>query len=170
MSASEELKAKLAGRRVVASISGGKDSAAMSLYLTELGIEHDRVFADTGWEHPATYDYLRGPLTKKIGPIVEVRGELLMEELVRRKGMFPSGKFRFCTQLLKVEPLTAYMAKRIAEGEDLVNAVGIRRAESKARSEMSEYRPRARGPPLRLVVRDRPVRSRRLRRALRARA
>ena len=47
-----------AGRRVIASISGGKDSAAMSLWLTE----HDRVFADTGWEYEATYEYLRGPL------------------------------------------------------------------------------------------------------------
>lgn len=41
---------RIAGRRVVASVSGGKDSGAMSLYLTELGIEHDRVFMDTGWE------------------------------------------------------------------------------------------------------------------------
>lgn len=36
---------------VVCSVSGGKDSAALSLYLTELGIEHRRVFADTGWEN-----------------------------------------------------------------------------------------------------------------------
>lgn len=69
----EELVARINGRRIVASISGGKDSAAMSLYLTELGIEHDRVFCDTGWEHPETYDYLRGPLTQKIGPIIELQ-------------------------------------------------------------------------------------------------
>ena len=28
----------------------------MSLWLTEQGIEHDRVFLDTGWEHADTYD------------------------------------------------------------------------------------------------------------------
>lgn len=78
------------GRRVIASVSGGKDSAAMSLYLTELGIEHERVFCDTGWEHPVTYEYLRGELTAKIGPITEIRGDLLMPDLVRKKGMFPS--------------------------------------------------------------------------------
>ena len=43
---------------VVANVSGGKDSTALSLHLAELGIEHRRVFADTGWEHPDTYAYL----------------------------------------------------------------------------------------------------------------
>jgi hypothetical protein len=52
---------RLNGRRVVASISGGKDSAAMGLWLMEQGIEYDRVFADTGWEHPLTYEYLCDP-------------------------------------------------------------------------------------------------------------
>lgn len=65
----EALLTRLRGRRVIASISGGKDSAAMSLYLHELGIEHERVFLDTGWESPITYEYLRGELPKVIGPI-----------------------------------------------------------------------------------------------------
>ncbi len=42
-----DLTTRIAGRRVVASISGGKDSAAMSLWLTDQGIDHDRVFCDT---------------------------------------------------------------------------------------------------------------------------
>jgi predicted PP-loop superfamily ATPase len=36
---------KLSGRKAILSVSGGKDSAATSLYLRELGIEHVRVFA-----------------------------------------------------------------------------------------------------------------------------
>lgn len=124
------------GRRVVASISGGKDSAAMSLWLTEQGIDHDRVFIDTGWEHPATYDYLRGELTRVIGPITELRGELLMEDLIRKKGMFPSRQQRFCTQQLKVFPTQRYLAS--LDG-DHINAVGIRAGESRARSHMSEW-------------------------------
>ena len=39
----------------VLSYSGGKDSTAMYLLLKELGIPGRVVFADTGWEHPATY-------------------------------------------------------------------------------------------------------------------
>src|SRR3954471_22427545 len=77
---------RLAGRRVVASISGGRDSAAMSLWFTEIGIEHERVFANTGWESDVTYDYLRGPLTDKLGPITEIRGDLDFVQLVEKKG------------------------------------------------------------------------------------
>ena len=118
-----EIKARIDGRIVVASISGGKDSAAMSLYLTELGIEHRRVFMDTGWEHQATYDYLRGPLTDKLGPIEEIRGPLTMVELIKKKGMFPSRRFRFCTTELKVKPMASYLKTM---EEEPVNAVGIR--------------------------------------------
>lgn len=132
-------RARVAGRRVVASISGGRDSAAMSLYLTELGIEHERVFMDTGWEHPATYDYLRGPLTDKVGPVTEISGDLDFAQLVMKKGLFPSRVMRFCTEVLKVVPIQRWLAARADLGEELVNAVGIRRAESRARSTMAEW-------------------------------
>lgn len=135
----DDLKSKLAGRRVVASISGGKDSAALSLWLTEQGIEHDRIFLDTGWENDLTYSYLRGPLTAQIGPILELRSSLLMEDLIRKKGMFPSRVRRFCTQELKVKPMQEYLKARIDAGDDVINAVGIRAAESEARSRMPEW-------------------------------
>lgn len=45
---SDETMTRLAGHQVCAAVSGGKDSTAMSLWLTEQGIEHLRVFADTG--------------------------------------------------------------------------------------------------------------------------
>lgn len=161
-------------RVVIASVSGGKDSAAMSLYLKEREISHERVFMDTGWEHPLTYEYLRGPLTKALGAITEIRavlpadaapqsiagagmvegssihatfGDALTQgdfvpldflSLVKRKGMFPSRIVRYCTEELKVKPIQRYLAKRM-EYDDVVNAVGIRRAESKARSKMSEW-------------------------------
>lgn len=129
----------LGDRRVVASISGGKDSAALSLWLTEQGIDHDRVFLDTGWEHPATYEYLRGPLTAKLGPIVELRGPRDMESLIVDKSMFPSRQRRFCTEELKVFPMKRYIRVRLDAGEDVVNAVGIRAGESEARSRMTEW-------------------------------
>lgn len=130
-----DLAKRLAGRRVVASVSGGKDSAALSLWLTEQGIEHDRVFLDTGWEHPDTYAYLRGELAQAIGPIVEVRSEG-MPALVRRKGMFPSGRFQFCTTELKINPFVTWADSL---DYDIVNAVGIRGAESRDRATMAEW-------------------------------
>jgi 3'-phosphoadenosine 5'-phosphosulfate sulfotransferase (PAPS reductase)/FAD synthetase len=128
----------LRGRRVIASISGGRDSAALSLYLRELGIDHERVFIDTGWEHPWTYEYLRGTLTDALGPITEIRGERTFTELVDHKGLFPSRLMRFCTQELKVFPMQRDLAA-LDDVADVVNAVGIRRAESKARAAMPEW-------------------------------
>lgn len=139
-----KIDALLAGwlleRRVVASISGGKDSAAMSLWLTENGIEHDRIFADTGWEHPHTYAYLRGPLRKALGPIFEVSGpDRGMVPLLRRKRMFPSRLRRFCTEELKVKPLIDFVSWRQDLFGDVINAVGIRAAESESRSKMPAW-------------------------------
>lgn len=130
---------KLGDRRVVASVSGGKDSAALALWLAENGIDHDRVFMDTGWEHPATYEYLRGPLTKKLGPIIELRAPKQMQELVRSKAMFPSRQRRFCTQELKVFPMRRYLKELVDGGDDIVNAVGIRNDESAARALLGEW-------------------------------
>ena len=131
-----ELLAKLAGRKVVASVSGGKDSAALSLWLHEQEIEHERVFMDTGWEHPATYEYLRGPLTAKLGPIRELKPALPMAELIRKKKMFPSRLRRFCTEELKVFPLRDYFASLET---DAINTVGIRAEESAKRAKMPEW-------------------------------
>jgi len=134
-----EILARLNGRHVVASISGGKDSAAMSLYLAELGIPHERVFLDTGWEHDLTYEYLTGELARVLGPIKWIAAPRKMEELIRHKGMFPSRLRRFCTQELKVFPMARYLRERMDSGVEVVNAVGIRAAESEARAQLSAW-------------------------------
>lgn len=134
-----QLIAKLDGRLVVASVSGGKDSAAMSLYLTELDVPHRRVFCDTGWEHPATYAYLRGELTAAIGLIEELSSGTSLPELAMKKGIFPSRRKRYCTEKLKLEPLQKYISTVQDDVGDVVSAVGVRAAESKARAAMSEW-------------------------------
>lgn len=111
----------------------------MSLYLTELGIEHERVFLDTGWESEWTYDYLRGELPRVIGPIHWIAAPRQMEELIRHRGMFPSRLRRFCTQELKVFPMARHLRGLMDAGHEVINAVGIRAAESEARSKMPEW-------------------------------
>lgn len=60
----------------VLSISGGKDSTAMWVLATkELGIENVLpVFADTGHEHPMTYEYL-DYLESELGPLRRVKAD-----------------------------------------------------------------------------------------------
>lgn len=127
---------RLKNRRVILSVSGGKDSAAASLHLRELGIEHERVFADTRWENQITYDYLRGQLTKAIGPIREVHARETFIQLVQKKRIFPDRTKRFCTVELKVKPIAEYLDTL---DEEVVNVVGIRRDESQKRRSALEW-------------------------------
>jgi len=142
----------------IASVSGGKDSAAMCLHLQEQGIEHRRVFFDTGWEHPALYQYLKHELPKAIGPIEwvtaptpnldEEREQLAqayearlghysaMVRWMLHKAMFPSRMRRWCTETLKIKALKKYM--RDQDFELPVNTVGVRAEESVARSKLPE--------------------------------
>lgn len=67
--------------RPALSVSGGKDSGALYLFLCYLaekyGFEFEAVFADTGNEHPLTLEYLRDlPRLAGGGPeIVTVRAD-----------------------------------------------------------------------------------------------
>lgn len=136
--ASPDLITRLAGRTVVASLSSGKDSVALCLWLKEQGLEHERIYLDTAWEHPAVQRHL-AYLREVLGPVRVLSGALGMIDLIRKKGMFPSRARRFCTEELKTFPARDYFAARIDAGDDCVNAVGIRRAESAARAAMAEW-------------------------------
>lgn len=142
---------------VVCSVSGGKDSTALALWLREHGIPHRRVFFDTGWEHPSAYEHLDvladflGPIEHLSMPIPAIPEELLpevleIERLVGRspsamvrmivnKSIFPTPLIRFCTQELKVRPFLAYAQGLIDAGAGtVINAVGIRAEESQERA------------------------------------
>lgn len=127
---------------VIASVSGGKDSAAASLFLKKNGIEHRRLFADVVWENQMLYTYMREQLEPVLGPIETVKTEKYegFIDLVMRKGLFPSRVMRFCTEELKVIPILKYI-NELAETEtrEIINVVGIRAAESAKRAKMPEW-------------------------------
>ncbi|MCW8354608.1 phosphoadenosine phosphosulfate reductase family protein [Marinomonas pontica] len=91
----------------VLGISGGKDSAALAIYMRlhypELDIDY--FFTDTGKELPEVYDYLRkleGFLGKKIVRLNADRGFDFW--LAQYNNFLPSAQTRWCTKQLKLLP------------------------------------------------------------------
>ena len=147
------------GDRLVVGVSGGKDSTAVCLHLLENGFsksDFDRVFIDTGWESPITYEYLNR-LEGLIGSITRIKKEIPIPEehkefclhiesllgfespFVRRllKYLhFSRGNQKWCTGVLKVEPLREYFYQM---EDEPINVVGIRKEESAKRSALEEW-------------------------------
>ena len=104
----------------VCNVSGGKDSTATALALLEAGIPHRRVFADTRWEAPETYEHL-DMLRAKLGPIDVVGYPGGMPAKIREGARFASRMQRWCTRELKIEPLRDYCDAIEAEGSIVVS-------------------------------------------------
>lgn len=120
--------------------SGGKDSTALWLWARRKKIEpRIVVFADTGWEHPLTIEYISTIERFMDEPIRRVRGPETFEERVRRLRGFPSSGRRWCTDELKRQPTRRELDRIRAETDDDVEVlVGIRHEESRKRAKMRE--------------------------------
>lgn len=114
--------------RHIVSLSGGKDSTALAIYLRDRVPDLEYVFCDTAKELPETYEYLQR-LEAYLGrPIVVLRNhELAFDNLLEiRRGFLPSPRMRWCTELLKIRPFERYV------GDDpVINYIGIRADENR---------------------------------------
>lgn len=123
-------------------ISGGKDSGAVLLWLVyESGIPKHKInatFCDTGNEHEWTYEQVE-MLSQRVHPIETLKPDLDFYDLVRKKGVFPSARRRFCTEHLKIRPSQDHIAY-LSKAYDAVVAVsGVRADESEDRSKYLEW-------------------------------
>jgi 3'-phosphoadenosine 5'-phosphosulfate sulfotransferase (PAPS reductase)/FAD synthetase len=115
--------------RHVLGISGGKDSAALAIYLKNKypQLEVDYYTSDTGKELDETYkliDNLQIFLEKKITVLKAAEGSSLSSFdhfLKIYGGYLPSTQARWCTKKLKLEPFERY-----AGTSPVVSYVGIR--------------------------------------------
>ena len=115
------------GRHIV-SLSGGKDSTALAIFLRDKIPQLEYIFCDTHKELPETYEYidkLEAFLQRKIIRLNPSRG--FDHWLEMYNGMLPSGQVRWCTRKLKIEPFEEYVK------DDIVwSYVGIRADENRS--------------------------------------
>ncbi len=83
---SVERHLRASGATDIVSVSGGKDSTATYLLAIERGRPFVALFADTGNEHPHTYEYVRQLAAKTGGPEVEwVRADFASDIARKRR-------------------------------------------------------------------------------------
>ncbi|WP_041457454.1 phosphoadenosine phosphosulfate reductase family protein [Pantoea ananatis] len=119
--------------RHVLGLSGGKDSAALAIYMREnyphLNIEY--FFTDTGKELPEVYQFLeklQGYLGKNI---LRLNARRDFDFWLREYNHFlPSPKTRWCTRQLKLLPFENWIKPMLDEGETVFSYVAIRADES----------------------------------------
>lgn len=110
-------------------LSGGKDSAALAVYMRErypeLPIEY--FFTDTGEELPEVYEFL-GRLEGYLGkPITYLNSGKTFDYWLKAFNHFlPSQQCRWCTQKMKIEPFKAWIRPSLDAGETVVNYVALR--------------------------------------------
>lgn len=114
---------KRKAERHILSLSGGKDSTALAIYLRNTIPTMEYVFCDTEQELRETYDYLE-KLEVYLGKSITYLkhdGKGFDELLQMRRGYLPSPQVRWCTDYLKIKPFEKFI------GDDLVyNYIGIR--------------------------------------------
>ncbi|MCC4590264.1 phosphoadenosine phosphosulfate reductase family protein [Xanthomonas campestris pv. cannae] len=119
--------------RHVLGISGGKDSAALAVYMRlhhpELDLQY--FFTDTGKELPEVYEFL-GSLEGFLGkPILRLNPQRDFDFWLREYGHFlPSVKTRWCTRQLKLVPFRNWIKPWLEAGDQVHSYVAIRSDES----------------------------------------
>lgn len=100
--------------RHVLSLSGGKDSTALAIYMRDRVPEMEYVFCDTQKELVETYEYLSRIEAYLGKPVVRLSsaedgGRGFDHHLEMYRGYLPSPRMRWCTRKLKIEPFEQYI-------------------------------------------------------------
>jgi 3'-phosphoadenosine 5'-phosphosulfate sulfotransferase (PAPS reductase)/FAD synthetase len=108
--------------RHILSLSGGKDSAALAVYMRDRVPQMEYIFHDSGKELPETYAYLErleAYLGKRIHKTTSAH--TFDHWLKVYGGIIPSNHRRWCTKMLKLKPFEQYV------GDDpVLNYIGLR--------------------------------------------
>lgn len=108
--------------RHILSLSGGKDSTALAIFMKDRIENLEYIFCDTGEELPETYEYL-DRLEAYLGKaITRLNPERQFQHYLKvYNGVLPDARTRWCTRKLKIEPFEKFI------GDDLCYSyIGIR--------------------------------------------
>lgn len=108
--------------RHILSLSGGKDSTALAIYMKNRVAEMEYVFCDTGEELTETHEYLRR-LEVYLGKAITVLNpdRPFKHYLDIYRGVLPDPRTRWCTRMLKIKPF-----ERFVGDTPVVSYIGIR--------------------------------------------
>ena len=113
----------------VLGLSGGKDSAALAVYMRQHfpELDIDYFFTDTGKELPEVYEFL-GKLEGFLGkPILRLNPSRDFDFWLREYNNFlPSANSRWCTRQLKLLPFKNWVKPMITAGYIVTSYVAIR--------------------------------------------
>ena len=115
--------------RHVLGLSGGKDSAALAVYMSlhhpEIPLEY--FFTDTGKELPEVYEFL-GKLEGFVGRKIQFLNPHRDFDFWLRTyhNYLPSPKTRWCTRKLKIEPFKQWIKPSLDAGDKVYSYVAIR--------------------------------------------
>ena len=117
------------GERHVLGLSGGRDSAALAVYMRDNfpDIEIDYFFTDTGKELPEVYNFL-GKLEGYLGkPIVMLNPDRDFDFwLMKHNNFLPSPQARWCTICMKLKPFEKWVNDFLKQGNIVYSYVAIR--------------------------------------------
>lgn len=115
--------------RHVLGVSGGKDSAALAIYMRDKrpDLDIDYFFTDTGEELPEVYEFL-GKLEGRLGkPILRLNPGRDFRFWLRQYNSFlPSPQTRWCTRKLKLAPFEDWVKPWLVAGDTVTSYVAIR--------------------------------------------
>ncbi|WP_419607227.1 phosphoadenosine phosphosulfate reductase family protein, partial [Thiolapillus sp.] len=113
----------------VLGLSGGRDSAALAVYMRQHhpDIEIEYFFTDTGKELPEVYEYL-GRLEGFLGQrIRKLNPDRDFDFWLKQYNDFlPSAQTRWCTRQLKLRPFEQWVLPLLEEGKKIYSYVAIR--------------------------------------------
>ncbi len=146
--------------------SGGKDSTMLASLIVEVvaGIPDDQrkkpvaiLCTDTRVEIPAIVEMVEGTLARiqrfsqhsnlniEVNLLKPPPEESFWVNMIGRGYPPPNRTFRWCTQRLKIDPVTAFVQQRLGHWSEAILHLGARRAESSTRAQTMANREKRNG-------------------------